>query len=77
MENGSKSVFSPPASGLWIQYITEGQASYGVKTTFFFTSYMFGIRHSGWAGPAITSAVTWRHRSLGLEYDGEEFHSLN
>ena len=44
---------------------------------FFFASYMFGLRHSGWAGQAITSAVTWRHRRLGLEYDGEEFNSLN
>ena len=44
---------------------------------FFFVSYMFGLRHAGWAGQAITSAVTWRHRSLGLKYDGEEFNSLN
>ena len=44
---------------------------------FFFTSYMFGLRHAGWAGQAVTSAVTWIHRGLGLEYDGEEFNSLN
>ena len=44
---------------------------------FFFVSYMFGLRHSGWAGQAITSAVTWIHRGLGLQYDGLLFRSLN
>ena len=44
---------------------------------FFFTSYMFGQRHAGWAGQAITSSVTWIHRRSGLDYDGEEFNSLN
>ena len=44
---------------------------------FFFTAYMFGLRHAGWAGQAITSAVIWIHKRLGLEYDGMEFNSLN
>ena len=44
---------------------------------FFFVSYMFGLRHSGWAGQAITSAVTWIHRGLGIAYDGAPFRSLN
>lgn len=44
---------------------------------FFFTSYMFGQRHAGWAGQAVTSSVTWIHRRSGLGYDGEEFNSLN
>ena len=44
---------------------------------FFFVSYMFGLRHSGWAGQAITSAVTWIHRGLGIAWDGEPFRSLN
>ena len=38
---------------------------------------MFGQRHAGWAGQAITSSVTWIHRRSGLDYDGEEFNSLN
>ena len=44
---------------------------------FFFIAYMFGLRHAGWAGQAITSAVTWAHRRLGLDYDGELFNALN
>ena len=44
---------------------------------FFFVSYMFGLRHAGWAGQAITSAVTWAHKRSGLEYDGELFNALN
>ena len=44
---------------------------------FFFTSYMFGLRHSGWAGQAVTSAVTWMHRRFGLEDGDEEFNTLN
>ena len=44
---------------------------------FFFTSYMFGLRHSGWAGQAVTSAVTHIHRNSGLKHGGEEFNSLN
>ena len=44
---------------------------------FFFVSYMFGLRHSGWAGQAVTSAVTWMHRRQGLEFDGAPFRSLN
>ena len=38
---------------------------------------MFGLRHSGWAGQSITSAVTWIHRGLGISYDGSPFNSLN
>ena len=44
---------------------------------FFFTSYMFGLRHAGWAGQATTSALTHVHRKSGLEYDGHEFSALN
>ena len=44
---------------------------------FFFVAYMFGLRHAGWAGQAITSAIIWIHRKLGLEYDGLEFNALN
>ena len=43
----------------------------------FFTSYMFGLRHSGWAGQAITSAVTWIHRRCGLDYESEVFNAIN
>ena len=39
---------------------------------------MFGLRHAGFQGQRITSAVTWIHRRLGLETDQEEmFNSLN
>ena len=38
---------------------------------------MFGLRHSGWAGQAITSALTYIHRTSGLEYINREFNSLN
>jgi hypothetical protein len=38
---------------------------------------MFGLRHAGRAGQAITSAVTWIHRRHGLEYAGHEFNALN
>ena len=44
---------------------------------FFFISYMFGLRHSGWAGQSITSAVTWIHRRQGFHFDGAPFRSLN
>ena len=44
---------------------------------FYFVSYMFGLRHSGWAGQSITNAVTWIHRGLGVQYDGSPFRSLN
>ena len=47
------------------------------QNLYFFISYMFGLRHSGWAGQAITSAVTSIHRRSGMEYDGENFNSLN
>ena len=45
---------------------------------FFFCGFMFGLRHAGFQGQRITSAVTWIHRRLGLETDQEEmFNSLN
>ena len=44
---------------------------------FYFISYMFGLRHAGWAGQSITSAVTFIHRKLGMNFDGEPFRSLN
>ena len=47
------------------------------RNFFFFVSYMFGLRHSGWAGQAITSAVIWIHKGLGLLHDGFLFRSLN
>ena len=33
---------------------------------FFFTSLMFGLRHSGLQGQRLTSAVTWIHRKMGF-----------
>ena len=44
---------------------------------FYFVSYMFGLRHSGWAGQAVTSALTFIHRKSGMLYDGSPFRSLN
>lgn len=44
---------------------------------FFFISYMFGLRHSGWAGQQVTTAITYIHRRLGLSFDGSPFNSLN
>ena len=45
---------------------------------FFFCGFMFGLKHAGFQGQRITSAVTWIHRRLGLETDHEEYYdSLN
>ena len=44
---------------------------------FFFISYMFGLRHAGNAGQAITSAVAWIHRKDGMDTDGSEYATLN
>ena len=44
---------------------------------FFFIAYMFGLRHAGRAGQAITSASIWSHKRSGLDYDGELFNALN
>ena len=39
---------------------------------------MFGLKHAGFQGQRITSAVTWIHRRMGLETDQEEYYnSLN
>ena len=35
---------------------------------FFFTSLMFGLRHSGLQGQKVTDAVSWMHRNQGLDY---------
>ena len=37
-------------------------------TYFFFTSLMFGLRHSGLQGQKVTDAISWVQRNLGLEY---------
>ena len=45
---------------------------------FFFCGFMFGLKHAGFQGQRITSAVTWIHCRLGLETDYEEYYnSLN
>ena len=45
---------------------------------FFFTGFMFGLRHAGLQGQRLTTAVSWRHQRMGLETDSEEkFHSIN
>ena len=47
-------------------------------TMFFFTALMFGLRHAGLQGQRVTTAVTWAHRRLGLDYDDQQmFNSLN
>ena len=35
---------------------------------FYFTSLMFGLRHSGLNGQRVTDAVSWIQRNLGLDY---------
>ena len=35
---------------------------------FFFTSLMFGLRHSGLQGQKVSDATAWIHRNNGLEY---------
>ena len=45
---------------------------------FFFIGLMFGLRHSGLQGQRITDALSWIHRRLGLESDGEVmFNCIN
>ena len=45
---------------------------------FFFAGLMFGLKHSGYQAQRLTTAVTWIHGRLGLEFDGEEmFNSIN
>ena len=45
---------------------------------FFFTSLMFGLKHSGLQGQKVTTAVTWRHRRMGLDTAWERlYNSLN
>jgi hypothetical protein len=45
---------------------------------FFFLGLMFGLRHSGYQGQRITNAVTWVHRDLGRQLEGEKpYNSLN
>ena len=45
---------------------------------FFFLGLMFGLRHSGYQGQRITNAVTWVHRDLGKQLEGEKpYNSLN
>ena len=39
---------------------------------------MFGLRHSGYQGQRVTSAVTWIHQRLGLNTDEEKlYNSIN
>ena len=48
------------------------------KYLFFFTSLMFGLRHSGLQGQKVTTAVTWVHQRLGLDTDDQKlFRSSN
>ena len=45
---------------------------------FFFTALMFGLRHSGYQGQRVTSAVTWIHQRMGLDTKGEKLYkSIN
>ena len=45
---------------------------------FFFTGFMFGLRHAGLQGQKITSAVTWIHQRLGLDTDVQcMYNSIN
>ena len=45
---------------------------------FFFTGFMFGLRHAGLQGQRITSAVCWIHQRLGLETSEQQpFNSIN
>ena len=45
---------------------------------FFFTGFMFGLRHAGLQGQRLTTAISWRHQRMGLETDKEEmYHSIN
>ena len=45
---------------------------------YFFAGLMFGLRHAGFQGQRITTAISWIHRRLGLETDSQEpFNSIN
>ena len=45
---------------------------------FFFTGLMFGLRHSGYQGQRVTTAVTWVHQRMGLDTEEETyFKSIN
>ena len=45
---------------------------------YFFTSLMFGLKHSGLQGQRLTSAVKWIHHHMGINTpEKEPFHSLN
>ena len=45
---------------------------------YFFAGLMFGLKHSGYQAQRLTTAVTWIHARLGLEYEFEElFNSIN
>ena len=45
---------------------------------YFFTSLMFGLKHSGPQGQRASSAITWIHRRMGLETpENKPFCSLN
>ena len=45
---------------------------------FFFTGFMFGLRHAGLQGQKITSAVCWIHQRLGLDTsDPSMYNSTN
>ena len=48
------------------------------SSLFFFTGFMFGLRHAGLQGQRLTTAISWRHQRLGLETDKEQmYHSIN
>ena len=44
---------------------------------FFFCGLMFGLRHSGFQGQRVTSAITWIHNKSGLETRNELYNSIN
>ena len=45
---------------------------------YFFAGLMFGLRHAGFQGQHITTAISWIHWRLGLETDSQEpFNSIN
>ena len=44
---------------------------------FFFTSFVWGCRHAGYAGQWLTSAVSFIHAKLGHDKTGELFNILN
>ena len=45
---------------------------------FFFSGLMFGLRHAGYQGQRVTTAVTWVHQRLGLVTEEETlYNSIN